>query len=127
MLSRFLGSLTAIVCVLLFLFLLVWTTRFMIENAGGFQWSYRYFAASGIFFAVMLLTLIGRQLLSVGFSMLVFLQLMLVGVTFYITLGLVNEPSDGNFYAFTHLVLAGLCLIANMRYITKMVSAQESD
>ena len=113
-------------CLLLAL-LVVWVARYLRLNSDVFDWTFRWWAASGILFGVFLLTAISRQLASPVYSSFVLFQVLVVGLLFWSALPLVNMAPEGNFYAFTHILLAVFATILNLRFLARLRGGAKAD
>lgn len=76
--------------------------------------SYRYLAATGLPFGLLLVTVIARQSLKVYFSIVMFFQVFAAGAFLYAALYAFYFPKQSNFFCAAHLFLCGTGVVWNL-------------
>lgn len=92
--------------VLCFATLAYWLPNFFVANFElGPQLTYRYVAATGLPFGLLLVTVIARQSLKVYFSIIMFFHVFTAGALLYAGLYAFYYPRQANFFCAAHLAM----------------------
>ena len=125
--SRLLGSLLVLGYVALcFMTLAVWMPNFFAANLELLPgMSYRYLAATGAPFGLLLVTVIARQALKGFFSITMFFQVLLAGSLLYAGLYAFYYPLQANFFCPMHLIICAAGIAWNLYHHRKELAHYE--
>ena len=114
--TRFLSNLGLSAYVLVaVLALLWWAPHFFAVNLHMLpQLNYRYAAASGIPFALLLITIAARQSLMPRFSLALVIQALAAALALMLGLISFNFLRQGVFFCAAHLAICFICLLTNL-------------
>lgn len=91
-----------------------WAPHFFAANTHlPLQLGYRYLSASGVPFALMLISVIARQSVQARFSMMLLMEVLLCAGLLWCALYAFYYPPQANFFAAMHLLLSGVFAIVN--------------
>ena len=124
-----LASLGLVFYVLLCLGLLFgWSPRFFVLNSHlPIEWSFHYVSATGLAFALFMISVAGMQSILPKFSLVLAIQVFLVGVLWAMLLYAYHFPAQSYYFAAAHLGLAGILTVRNLYQYNKMYKFADVD
>ncbi|MES2883191.1 MAG: hypothetical protein V4709_00165 [Pseudomonadota bacterium] len=112
--------------VLCFATLAYWLPNFFVANfQHAPELSYRYVAATGLPFGVLLVTVIARQSFKQFFSIIMFFQVFAAGALLYAALYAFYFPKQANFFCAMHLLMCFSGIVWNIHQHRKELSRFE--
>lgn len=112
--------------VLCFATLAYWLPNFFAVNFTHVpEATYRYIAASGLPFGLLLVTVIARQSLKGYFSITMFFQVFTAGALLYAGLYAFYYPKQSNFFCAAHLVVCVVSVAWNLYHHRKELARHE--
>lgn len=112
--------------VLCFATLAYWLPNFFAVNfLLAPEMSYRYIAATGLPFGILLVTVIARQSLKGYFSITMFFQVFAGGALLYAALYAFYYPKQSNFFCAAHLAICVVGVIWNIYHHRKELQRHE--
>ncbi len=119
--TRVLGTVMVFAYIVIcFGILALWLPNFFAVNIGySPEASYRYLAATGLPFGLLLVTVIARQSLKAYFSITMFFQVLLAAVLLFAGLFSFYYTRQSNFFCASHLLLCALSMVWNLYYHRK--------
>lgn len=114
--TRALGTVLVLLYVVLsFAILAIWLPNFFAVNTTYTpELSWRYIAASGLPFGLLLVTVISRQAFIGFFSIGMLFQVLVAAAMLYAGLYAFYVPTQSNFFCMAHLVVCAIALLLNM-------------
>lgn len=89
--------------------------------------SYRYLAATGLPFGLLLMTVIARQSLKIHFSIVMFFQVFSAGALIYAGLYSFYFPKQSNFFCAAHLLMCVAGSVWNLYHHRKELARYERE
>lgn len=119
--TRMLGTIMVFAYIVLcFIMLALWLPNFFASNFDYTpEASYRYLAATGLPFGLLLVTVIARQSLKGFFSITMFFQVVVAGALLFAAISSFYYTRQSNFFCAMHLILCALSIVWNLYYHRK--------